>query len=264
MASSSRRVYKLPFAVSDEVDPASVSALPPSHFLSQAIPALRSDADQSAADSGGRLDLSTLASADFDIDVASGFLPPSPPLRRFPQASPWELWEFLWEESAMVKLGSEQVLERDREIARQWRHRVKAATVISDDGLNTMELLRRGHVVLAFLAHRYMHSFDQSMATTTKELPASISVPWLSISSRLDMPAVLTYADTVLWNWDYIDPSKGLIPEYAHSLSSACRIWLTYVAVTFKWFKLSPILALKNGSILHHYSLNCKASQLCV
>lgn len=107
---------------------------------------------------------------------------------------------------------------------------------------------RRGHVVLTFLAHYYIHSQpepttsgDNSNARRTRSwwssanridtdvdardardeaagkyiarLPPSISVPLLRLSSQLDTPPILTYADSVLWNWRLIDPSKGLQPS---------------------------------------------------
>lgn len=210
-SNAGRRVYKLPFDVCDEIVEDPSLSLPPDHFLSQAIPALTSD--NIAQQNGGRLDLSTLASADFDIDVASGFLPPSPPLRRFSASTPWHAWEVLWDQSAHLKIASKQSTASDHAQAMAWRKSVDSAPVITDEGLETIALLRRGHVLLSFLAHRYVH------LTTSKEgenptIPPAISVPWLQICSRLDMPPVLTYADTVLWNWDYIDPRRGFVAEY--------------------------------------------------
>lgn len=62
--------------------------------------------------------------------------------------------------------------------------------------------------MLSFLAHFYIHS--QPPSNTTHTIPASIAIPWHITSSALGLPPILTYASTVLWNWEYIDKSKGL------------------------------------------------------
>lgn len=59
-------------------------------------------------------------------------------------------------------------------------------------------LLRRAHVVLAYLLHLYIHSLPP---TEEVLIPKPISLPLLRVSKELDVPPLLTYADTVLYNW---------------------------------------------------------------
>ena len=80
------------------------------------------------------------------------------------------------------------------------------------DALATLPLLRRAHLVLSFLGHFYIHSTFPSL----NSIPTSIAVPWVAVSDKLGVPPILTYADTVLWNWKLIDPAQGLRAEYVH------------------------------------------------
>jgi indoleamine 2,3-dioxygenase len=69
------------------------------------------------------------------------------------------------------------------------------------------ELLRRAHHVLAFLVHFYVHSCPRS---TSILIPESLAVPLVKVSKRLSIAPVLTFADTVLWNHEILDPSRPL------------------------------------------------------
>jgi indoleamine 2,3-dioxygenase len=44
-------------------------------------------------------------------------------------------------------------------------------------------------------------------------VPRSLSIPLVFTSSKLGIPPILTYADTVLWVWKLIDPKKPLKPD---------------------------------------------------
>ena len=68
-----------------------------------------------------------------------------------------------------------------------------------------IRLLQRAHMVLASLMHFYVHSLPSSDAAVL--VPKSISVPLVEVSQELGIAPVLTFADTVLWNWELIDPS---------------------------------------------------------
>jgi indoleamine 2,3-dioxygenase len=70
---------------------------------------------------------------------------------------------------------------------------------------NSERLLRRAHLVLAAMLHIYVHTQPPIHAPII--IPAVISVPLLAISRELALPPVLTYSDTVLYNWAYA--SKG-------------------------------------------------------
>lgn len=75
--------------------------------------------------------------------------------------------------------------------------------------LSTLPLLRRAHVLLSFLGHMYIHSDYPSVTS----IPSAISIPWVEVSDQLGIPPILTYADTVLWNWSLIDRSRPLRAE---------------------------------------------------
>lgn len=200
-------------------------------------------------------DTSTLAAADFDVDVRSGFLPPEAPVQRLagPHA---DHWEHALDEAKRIPLmqggGGVNITPRQRLLARRWRRSIREMPVLplSDELANDIRYARRGHVVLSFLAHFYIHSqppkasdasaalpphrswlnvfsprkssediadeqdlADELSGKYLRRVPASIAIPWVQLSQKLDLPPVLTYATTVLWNWDYIDPSLGLTPS---------------------------------------------------
>lgn len=80
-------------------------------------------------------------------------------------------------------------------------------TPLEDD----QNLLRRAHHVLAFLVHFYVHSCPPEPSNPSQILiPASLAVPLVRISKLLAIAPVLTFADTVLWNHEIIDPSRPL------------------------------------------------------
>lgn len=65
------------------------------------------------------------------------------------------------------------------------------------DRPDTLPLLRRAHLVLSFLTHFYVHT------TRVKPpiIPPPLSVPLVTVSRLLGLPPVLTYSDTVLYNF---------------------------------------------------------------
>lgn len=79
--------------------------------------------------------------------------------------------------------------------------------VLSSEGLSQSEfLLRRAHVVLSFLLQIYIHTLPPGAA---KSVPVSLSAPIVDISSCLNIKPISTYADTVLWNWQYVADSPA-------------------------------------------------------
>ncbi|WFD35238.1 hypothetical protein MCUN1_002089 [Malassezia cuniculi] len=192
------------------------------------------------------VDNSTLAAADFDVDVRSGFLPPEPPVARLPDGmGPWEDL-FDWAKRIPLQLAG-QIGQSTEKEARAWRAAVRNAPVVHIDVFGgDVRLLRRANLVLSFLAHMYIHSqpdvgqfekddskitaspakwslwrdtidgqrrADEMAGRYASTLPASIAVPLAESSRALGLPPVLTYATTVLWNWGLIDPAKGMVPE---------------------------------------------------
>ena len=87
---------------------------------------------------------------------------------------------------------------------------LKMAVLDTDGLLVSQPLMRRAHLVLTFLLHFYVHSSPPSSSPRISplEVPASLSVPLLAISPLLGLPPVVTYADTVLYNFLALDPTS--------------------------------------------------------
>jgi indoleamine 2,3-dioxygenase len=188
-----------PFPLADAGDDeVPAFSLPANHFLSRSAPSLVSRDGQVEQRGDRRPDTSTLASADYDVDVRSGFLPPEEPLRRLPK-------EFDdWENSLVA---AREALAAGT--LQRWALDISTMDVLPTVGLYSMPLLRRAHLVLSFLAHFYIHSSHPAKST----VPAPIAVPWAQVSERLDMPPILTYSTTVLWNWGLKRPELGYRDE---------------------------------------------------
>jgi len=73
---------------------------------------------------------------------------------------------------------------------------------------NDLRLSQRAHMVLAWLVHLYVHSTPVSgNDDKPSRVPRSLTIPLVQISRHLGFAPVLTFADTVLWNWELIDPA---------------------------------------------------------
>jgi indoleamine 2,3-dioxygenase len=71
--------------------------------------------------------------------------------------------------------------------------------VLSTENLNSSEiLLRRGHHVLAWIMHFYIHTLPLNEDI---KIPRGVTIPLLQICNQLQLPPVLTYSDDVLYNW---------------------------------------------------------------
>ncbi|KAG5645090.1 hypothetical protein DXG03_006904 [Asterophora parasitica] len=146
----------------------------------------------------------------FDVDPQSGFMPPEEPLSRLPDA--WEPWEAILDAAitAKLQLGDKpRITETEKSSSESWRARVRELPVLSTSALDSPILLRRAHLVLAYIMHFYIQSLPPHAPVL---IPRPISLPILRASTRLDMPPLLTYADTVLYNWTYKRPSETKVP----------------------------------------------------
>ncbi|GAA6022579.1 hypothetical protein JCM11491_000690 [Sporobolomyces phaffii] len=191
----------------DDAEPASPrrpwtstpTALPSDHFLAQ-----RPVSPDLARHTAGP-DTSSLAAADFDVSVETGFLPPQEPIQSVAHlAGGWAEMEHCLADLATAvdrvpgggvgKLGD------------ALRRAVEQLPAVDCARLATLPLLRRAHTLVAHLAHYYMHSSFPSQTV----VPAALAVPLVYTSDKLGIPPVLTYADTVLWVWKLVDPAKPL------------------------------------------------------
>ncbi|KAH0592223.1 hypothetical protein MHUMG1_10079 [Metarhizium humberi] len=77
------------------------------------------------------------------------------------------------------------------------RDSVRQLPVLSTDCLVSEAEWRRAYVILAFMAHAYIWGGEKP----EQILPPQITVPFLRVSSHLEVPPVLTYAGANLWNF---------------------------------------------------------------
>lgn len=161
---------------------------------------------------------STLAANDFDVDNRSGFMPPHPPIHRLPPQ--WEIWESLLDraQSDHIQPGDKPDLsEKSKTDSENWRREVRAMPILETKPLGgDEEVLRRAHHVLAWMLHFYVHSIPAE-EEGERVIPRSLTIPLLRVCGVLELPPVLTYSDTVLYNWDFEDQDEtgALDGEYS-------------------------------------------------
>ncbi|KAL7420834.1 hypothetical protein Q5752_004787 [Cryptotrichosporon argae] len=192
--------------------PSPPPALPPGHFLALP-PTFATHSSTTTASHASHLapNVASLAAADFDVDVRTGFLPATPNIARL--TGPYVVWEEALDAASGEGIGHGLRLGGgDKE--EQWRAAVRAMQTVPVDGLITLPILRRAHSVLAFLLHFYIHSAaDQPSSSSSSThaapvVPACIAVPLTAVSASLGLPPILTYADTVLYN--YVPAAPGI------------------------------------------------------
>ncbi|KAK8018463.1 hypothetical protein PG991_007653 [Apiospora marii] len=115
--------------------------------------------------------------------TSNGFLPKDAPLRELPLY--YASWDALIRRLPQL-LRTGALREKARELE-----------VLSTDELKTEAQWRRAYVVLGFLTQAYIWGGCQP----AEVLPAAISVPFLRVSEHLELPPVLTYAASNLWNF---------------------------------------------------------------
>ncbi|SCV72380.1 BQ2448_3917 [Microbotryum intermedium] len=185
--------------------------LPADHFLAQR-PAgsnlTQSDAhdspDHDSWQRRARPDTSSLAAADYDVSVATGFLPPEEPVQQLQLGVEWQCFEEVLEKAQdeVSHLAGGGV----GRLSESWRQHLRELPQPLVYELTSLPLLRRAHVVLTYLAHFYTHA----VYPYDTHVPSTVSVPLVEISKSLGLPPILTYSDTVLWNWHLIDRSLGI------------------------------------------------------
>ena len=74
-------------------------------------------------------------------------------------------------------------------------------------------------MVLAWLVNFYVHSLPPHAPHTPVHVPQTLAVPLVQISRHLGFAPVLTFADTVLWNWELINPTQPLSAENMNFLN---------------------------------------------
>ncbi|KAJ7767174.1 Indoleamine 2,3-dioxygenase [Mycena metata] len=182
-----------------------MDAIPPDHFLAL------SRLDGLLGSSESVYDTSTLAAHDFDVDNRTGFMPPQAPPSRL--QTEWEAWELALDHAIAegLQLGEKPgITEAEMSRSESWRKGVRELPVIPISGMIRSEThLRRAHLVLAWIMHFYIHSLPPRVPVV---VPAPITIPLFQICTQLQLPPVLTYADTVLYNWTLKTPSSRPTP----------------------------------------------------
>ncbi|QRV89335.1 indoleamine 2,3-dioxygenase [Ceratobasidium sp. AG-Ba] len=134
-------------------------------------------------------------------------MPTKAPLTRLPaDLEELQAWERALDEglSLGMKLGDQLSMHPPEETDKneRWRASIRALPILDASPLDSdILLLRRGHHVLVFLMHLYIHSAPPPPEPTPHVIPACIAMPLVHISSQLGITPILTYADNVLWNW---------------------------------------------------------------
>lgn len=101
--------------------------------------------------------------------------------------------------------------------------------------------MRRAHLVLTFLLHFYAHTSlsISTPLTTPLPIPASISVPLLGITTSLGLPPVVTYSDTVLYNFLPNNPALHL--ALPHNPPSSCLASFTNTRSEEQFYVISAL-----------------------
>ncbi|KAJ7196783.1 Indoleamine 2,3-dioxygenase [Mycena pura] len=183
-----------------------MDSIPPNHYLAL------SRLDGLLGSSETVYDTSTLAAHDFDVDNRTGFMPPQAPPSRLPlEFEPWEL-ALDGAIAEGLRFGEDpEITPADMNRSAAWRERIRQLPVLPIIGLIRSETnLRRAHLVLAWMMHFYIHSLPPDVSVV---VPAPITIPLFKICTQLQLPPVLTYSDTVLYNWRLKTPSSRPTPD---------------------------------------------------
>ena len=145
----------------------------------------------------------------FNVHERSGFLPPTPPPTRL--SSTYEPWEVTLDLAIQQRLhlgDDPSITEEQKATNEEWRAAVRDMPVLSAEELESDEEKRRAHLVLAYLTHFYIHSLPLSEPV---RIPPPLTIPLLKVSEILDIPPLLIYADTGIYNW-YPEGGEASLP----------------------------------------------------
>ncbi|RDW60083.1 putative indoleamine 2,3-dioxygenase family protein [Coleophoma crateriformis] len=168
---------------------------------------------------------------DFDVSVKNGFLPSQPPLQQL--ADPYYgAWEDI--------VGNLPVLIRTQTI----RAAVDELPLLSTSKLQSEREWQRAYLLLSLLAHAYIWGGK----TPSERLPAAVSVPFLIVADRFDLPTTATYAGLNLWNWKTTSPTGSLDLDHLETLHTFTGtqdeswFFLVSVAMEAKGGEVIPVM----------------------
>ncbi|KAL1772832.1 indoleamine 2,3-dioxygenase 1 [Sigmodon hispidus] len=93
----------------------------------------------------------------------------------------------------------------------QLREEVEKLPTVSIDELKGHRLQRLAHLALGYITMAYV--WNRGDGDIRKVLPRNIAVPYCSLSDKLELPPILSYADCVLANWKKKDPNGPMTYE---------------------------------------------------
>ncbi|KAM3446895.1 hypothetical protein MY4038_010347 [Beauveria bassiana] len=121
---------------------------------------------------------------DYGLSNTHGFLPSELPLARLPDPY-YNKWEAIAANlSALI-------------LSRRLRGVIDRLPVLATIGLEHDAEWRRAYSILCFMVHGYIWAGDSPL----DRIPPQISIPLLTISHRLEILPVATYAAVCLWNF---------------------------------------------------------------
>lgn len=121
---------------------------------------------------------------DYGLSAKHGFLPNELPLARLPDPY-YNKWEAIAANLPALILS------------RRLRGVIDRLPVLDTIGLEHDSEWRRAYSLLCFMAHGYIWAGD----SPADRIPPQVSIPLLTISHRLDILPVATYAAVCLWNF---------------------------------------------------------------
>ncbi|OKL60562.1 hypothetical protein UA08_03945 [Talaromyces atroroseus] len=164
----------------------------------------------------------------YDISLITGFLPAESPPDSLP--SPYYAkWNY-------VAQNMQELLTTKR-----LRVVVENLEVLACDRLDTISQMRTAYSTLAFISHAYIWGGE----TSAEVVPRSISIPFLSLCEKLELPPVATYAAVVLWNFKPISAAERL--DCLENLTA--RMTFTG-AIDESWFYMVSVAFEARGGLL--------------
>ena len=140
----------------------------------------------------------------YSVHPIRGFLPAEDPIQRLPmpQYGPWEDLADDLGKLLCARMG-------------QARPPLRRLPVISTDGLTSVPMQKRAHLLLSLFAHAYVWGGEEP----EDFIPEGIAIPLWDVSEMLDIPPVLGHPSIVLYNWRRFDPGGAICMENLTTLN---------------------------------------------
>ena len=146
---------------------------------------------------GDTLAKAKLRLSDFNISERTGFVPETPPLSRLSNGV-FSRWEELMDQLPM--------LIKEHKL----REKVDSLPEVefSEKTLKSEREWQRAYVMLSFLSQGYV--WMEGERGLVNKIPRKLAVPWCSVAEYVTVQPIITYASTVQYNYELIDPKGPL------------------------------------------------------